>query len=797
MTRARHPPEPELEAAGGQLFALPYARADARWRSNLPAQYSSFVGRQQELTAVARMLRDHRMVTVTGPGGAGKTRLALAAATELVEVFDDGVWLVELAPVADPELVAQTISAVLDVRDQPGRPLTEVLADFLRNRNVLLVLDNCEHLIESCAEVAEALLRGCPQLHLLATSREALKLSGEVGWPLRGLAVPEPSAADLLAELSEYESVRLFADRVAAVDPSFELTGDQAADVIAICALLDGLPLAIELAAARSRMLTVHEIAAGLDDCFRVLAEGPRTAESRHRSMHATIGWSHELLPAPEQILFRRLAVFSGGFSGPAAEDVCAGTGIEPTAVFGLLSHLIDKSLVTARTDGDQTRYQLLEVVRQYARQLLADSGEQPVVESRHGAFFVALAVEAERRLDGPDQLSWLTELAREHDNCRAALNWSLAADDRTELGIRLAGSLTAFWFIRGHLREGQRWLQQEISRSGGETTSERAKALLGAALLATFQEQYETAERQASEGLELYRELGDIEGVASALNTLGTIAFTGQRTGLPLAELLAEGRALRPRLSNRRIVAQMLDLEGGVALGAGDPGRATTLWRQSIAISRELNNAYAEAFTSANLGLVAAARGDSDAATDLLRAGLRLALQLDYKLIIQYCLMGLAKIDAAAGQLVRATVLWGSADRMSEAFGTQMTRAARLVIDYEAEIIAARARLGDDAWAAAWSEGRTLTQQQAVALARTDGVDEPRLTTGSRVGGLSAREVEVLALVARGATNAEVARTLFLSPRTVDWHLSSVYTKLGVRSRTEAARFAVDHDLV
>ena len=797
MTRAPQPPEPEAEAAGGQLFALPYARVGAWRRSNLPAQVSSFVGREQELSAIAGLLREHRMVTVIGPGGAGKTRLAIAAAAELVDVFDDGVWMIELAPVVDPALVAQTVAAVVDVREQPGRPLIDAVADFLRTRSVLLVLDNCEHLIQPSAELAEVLLRSCPELHLLATSREALGLTGEVTWPLRGLAVPDPAGADSSAELADYGSVRLFADRVAAVDPSFELTDDRAEDVIAICSLLDGLPLAIELAAARTRMLTVHEIAAGLDNGFGVLAEGPRTADSRHRSLDAAIRWSHDLLPESEQILFRRLAVFAGGFSAAAAQEVCAGSGLESATVFGLLSHLIDKSLVTARTEGERTRYRLLEVLRQYARRLLADSGEQAPVESRHAAFFVAFAAEAEQGLDGADQVSWLAQLAGEYDNCGVALDWALAAEDRAELGIRLAGSLTAFWFIRGHLREGQRWLEQALSRSPNGTGGEQAKALLGAALLATFQEQYEIAQRHATEGLELYREVDDIEGVASALNTLGTIAYVGQRAGLPLAELLAEGRALRPRLGNRRLVAQMLDLEGGVALGAGDLDRATRLWRQGLEISRESGNAYGEAFTLSNLGLVAAARGESVAATDLLRAGLRRAQELDYKLIIQYCLMGLAKVDASAGRLIRAAVLWGAADRMSEAFGTQLTRAARLVIDYEAEVVAARTRLGEEGWAAAWSEGRALTQQQAVGLACAEDTVEPRISSAPRIGGLSAREVEILALVAAGATNAEVAKSLFLSPRTVDWHLSSVYTKLDVRSRTEATRFAADHDLL
>ena len=488
--------------------------------------------------------------------------------------------------------------------------------------------------------------------------------------------------------------------------------------------------------------------------------------------------------------------MFAGGFSALAAEEVCATDGLERSVVFSKLSHLVDKSLVAAHTDGDRTRYHLLEVVRQYAHQALVRSGEESTVRARHASFFVAFAEEAERGLDGPDQISWLARVARDHDNLRAALAWSLAQGGRSEIGLRLAGSLIAFWFIRGHLDEGERWLEQLVARAPTGPSEPKAKALIGAALLAAFQERYETAEQLATEGLELFRELDNTEGVAVAINALGTIAFAGQHTAVSLPDLLKEGRALRPRLTNRRLIAQTLDLEGGVALGSGDADRAAILWQQSLDISRQTGNAYGEAFTVSNLGLLAAARGDQERATDLLRQGLRLGTRLDYKLIIQYCLMGLAKVDATAGRLLRASRLWGAADRMSEAFGTQLTRAARLLIDYEAELAGARAQLGESAWSAAWSDGRSLTSQQVTVLAlEPDAVElgTPRPTPG----GLSDREVEVLALVAGGATNAEVAKSLFLSPRTVDWHLSSIYTKLRVRSRTEAALFAVEHHVV
>ena len=437
--------------------------------------------------------------------------------------------------------------------------------------------------------------------------------------------------------------------------------------------------------------------------------------------------------------------------------------------------------------------------MRQYAHQLLADAGELASVEEAHAAWFLALAAEAESRLDGAEQLPWLARLTQEHDNLRAALAWSLASPDRRETALTLTGHLIGFWFVRGHLREGLQWLEQAIAVSPDDSSPGRAKALVGAAMLATFQEQYASAERLAVAGLKLFRRLGDVEGIAFAVNTLGTIAYTGQSATISLPELLEEGRRLRPQLRNRTLVAQMLDLEGAAALAGGELDRAVDLWQQGLAVSHEIGNAYSEAFTRSNLGMVAAARQDHREAAEQLHLALQLALPLEYALIIQYALIGLAKVDAVAGRQLRAAVLWGAADRMSEAYDSQMTKAARGVIGYETDIATARSILGEAAWSAAWAEGRLLSYDQAAAVALADPEIEPERptsSTGSAAGGLSAREIEVLTLVARGATNAEVAKSLFLSPRTVDWHLSSVYTKLGVRSRTEAARFAVEHDL-
>jgi predicted ATPase len=458
------PQDPRRLRAVESAEAQPTTRTPQRAPNNLPTQLSSFVGREKELAEVRRLLKDTRLLTLTGAGGCGKTRLALAAADELVETFEDGVWLVDLAPLSDPSLVPQAIASAPGVREQPGRSLTETLSDYLASRKVLLVLDNCEHLIESCAELAEFLLRSCPGLWVLATSREALGIAGEVAWPVPSLSLPDLRRVPNIDSLSRYEAARLFIDRAEAIKPTFALTEQNAPSVARICYRLDGIPLAIELAAARTKVLSVEEISERLDDCFGLLTTGNRTALPRQRTLYATMVWSHELLSEQEQILFRRLSVFAGGFTLQAAEAVCAGDDLERNEVLDLLSHLVDKSLVIMRENSTGTRYRLLETVRQYGRERLKESEDE--VEQRHAGFFVGLAEEAEGELSGSDQARWLTLLQSEHDNLRAALSWSLGEKRNIELGVRLAAALWLFWFARGYLSEGRRCSRMPCPRT-------------------------------------------------------------------------------------------------------------------------------------------------------------------------------------------------------------------------------------------------------------------------------------------------------------------------------------------
>jgi predicted ATPase len=502
--------------------------------NNLPVQLTSFVGRERELDEVARLLAETRLLTLTGPGGTGKTRLALQAAADALEAFPDGVWLAELAALADPALVPQAVAQAVGVREEPGRPLPATLADALRPERVLLVLDNCEHLLDACARLADALLRAAPHVRLLCTSREALGIAGEAVWRVPSLPVPADggaaaSGADAAA-LARYAAVRLFAERAAVVQPGFALTADNVAAVAEVCARLDGIPLALELAAARVRVLPPRQLLARLDDRFRLLTDGSRTASERHQTLQAAVDWSYALLAEPERALFARLAVFAGGWTLEAAEAVGAdpgGGGIAAEEGLDLLTRLADKSLVVAEEQPDGTaHYQLLETLRQYARQKLAARG--PAVDAlrrRHAAHYLALAEEAAPHLTGPQQLVWLARLEAERDNLRAALRWYLDGGEAAA-GLRLAEALWAYWYLR-HLRaEARAWCAELLTAPGtGKAGASRARALRLAGVATGNIGDAAGARPLLEEGLALARELGDDALVAAALRDLGYLS--------------------------------------------------------------------------------------------------------------------------------------------------------------------------------------------------------------------------------------------------------------------------------
>jgi predicted ATPase/DNA-binding SARP family transcriptional activator len=491
-------------------------------KHNLPATRSSFVGREREMMEVRRELAMTRLLTLTGTGGCGKTRLALEVARELVGAYPDGVWLVELAPLSEGALVPQALAAALGVQEQPERSLTDTLVDFMRKKKALLVLDNCEHLVDAVARLADVLLYSCPHLKVLATSRETLDVEGELNWLVPSLSVPRLRRPPTVEELEGYESVRLFVERARYRNPAFCLTSENAQAVAKICGRLDGIPLAIELAAARVGF-SVEQIATRLDDSLRLLTTGSRTASPRQRTLRGTLDWSYELLSEPEQKLFGRLSVFAGGWTLEAAEVVGAGGDIERNDVLDLLLQLVDKSLVTVETTGDgKVRYRMLEPVRQYALEKLQESGEAEDLLRIHAQYYLQEAETAEPGLAGAQQRLEVERLEKEHDNMRAALSWSLQRGE-AELGLRFGGALWRFWFARGYLSEGLRWMERALAGSDAPTPA-RVKVLEGIGWLA---QQYDPEQAKVAyeELLKLSRELGDKGNVATALNSLATLA--------------------------------------------------------------------------------------------------------------------------------------------------------------------------------------------------------------------------------------------------------------------------------
>jgi non-specific serine/threonine protein kinase len=727
-------------------------------RHNLPVPLTSFIGRVREQAEVQRLLSTTRLLTLTGAGGCGKSRLALAVATDRVEDYADGAWLVELAALADPLLLPQAVATTLDVREEPQHPLIATLTNALQSRVLLLVLDNCEHLIDACAHLVHTLLNACPHLQILATSREALGLVGETVWRVPSLSLPDPQHLLSVERLAESEATQLFVERARAALPTFALTAENAAAVAQVCQRLDGMPLAIELAAARVKLLTVQQIAARLDDCFKLLATGGRTIVSRHQTLRAAIDWSYDLLSEQERLLFRRLAVFEGGFTLEATEGICAGRGIAPDEILELLSHLVDKSLVVVsmQPQGREARYRLLETIRQYGRNKLLASGEAEIIRQQHAAYYLALAEQARPKLQEQEQLAWLERLEVEHDNLRAALRWGRAEAQTTETGLRLAGALWVFWYLHGHWSEGRGWLEDMLIQSQGSGhTQARATALLNAGALADYQGDYGQARLLIEESLTMYRELGDKVGSAWSLYYLGhlaseqghyeqAVALLGDsvmlfrqspdKWGAALslcilgwvtwylgdyqvaAIFCQESLALSRELGNPRGVAWALSCLSGVAISQGDPGQAIAHGEESLALFQQLGIKDGIAWSLYTLGYVALFQGHDGRAASCFVDSLVLRREMGDKVRIAHCLAGLAGVAGAQGQAAPAARLFGAAAALLDAIGAPLNPIGRAV--YDRNLVAVRASMDEAAFEAAWAEGQAMSQEQAIAEA-------------------------------------------------------------------------------
>ncbi|MCU0490327.1 MAG: tetratricopeptide repeat protein [Chloroflexaceae bacterium] len=596
---------------------------------NLPAQLTSFIGRERECATVIELVTTQRLVTLTGTGGNGKTRLALHVAEQLVGRYPAGVWLVELSALSDPALVPQALASVLEVREAPGSDMLTTLVDSLQEKHLLLLLDNCEHLVETCAQLVAHLLSACPRLHLLATSREALRVRGEHPWRVPGLALPDAQAAPPVEALGAYEAVRLFVERAQVQQPSFTLTAHNGRWVAEICQRLDGIPLAIELAAARVGLLTIEQLAARLDHMLGLLTHGERTRAPRHQTLRATLDWSYSLLNQDEQQLFARLAVFAGGWTLEAAEAVTASGTVAANGVLDLLAHLVDKSLVSIEMTGTGgVRYYLLETIRAYGQMQLETKGELAVIARQHAHYYLTLAEQAEHGMKGPDQQEWLERLEQEFSNLRTALRWSLATGE-TELGLRLAASLARFWLIRGYFAEGGGWFETLLAQDiDNIPTSLRSQALKLAGTLHGSQGDNQRATALFEEGLALARQQNDWQTVASLLNNLGVLALL-QDNYQHAVTLLEEALSLNRTLGNLHSIITTLGNLGGVALAQGDWQRATTWTEEGLPLARRVGNTHFIANFILNLGEAATAQGNSKRALQLLEESLMLAREI------------------------------------------------------------------------------------------------------------------------------------------------------------------------
>jgi predicted ATPase/DNA-binding CsgD family transcriptional regulator len=771
-----------------------------RTANNLPLQLSSLVGREREIAKARDLLAETRLLTLTGPGGSGKTRLALAVAAGMLEDFDDGTWLVELAPLSDPDLVPQAVASVLGVREAPGDPLPEVLVDRLRTKSLLLVLDNCEHMVDACASLVRALLRSCPNLRILATSRETLGVPGETIFAVPPLSLPDPRRLPAPESLPEYEAARLFVERARAVKTNFSLDEDNTMNIARICYRLDGMPLAIELAAARVRVLSPGQISTRLEESSGLLSGGGRTTLARHATLRATMDWSYDLLSEEERVLFRRLSVFAGGFTLEATEAVGSGEGAEQVEVLELLASLVDKSLLLVAERDGETRYRLLETVRQYGLEKLQETGDADHVYRRHAEHYLALAEEAAS--EPREQGTWLEKLGIEHGNLRAALRWALDREEsegeRAWMGLRLATALARvrFWAAYGE-GEGLGWLERGIAGSGAAPAAVRAKALSEAGYLAIWRGDYRRSVALLEESKALFEELEDKPGVAASLFHLGSMALHGgdHESARPL---LREAEALRWELEDRQAIGSLLYLLAFAALDEGDHARAVALAEEGLALDREVGDLRGIAMCLTILGVAALEQGDPEHAATAYEEEMRVQRRLKDKTGIAYGLRGLSGVAAMRRQPARAARTWGAAEALSEATGLPLSPFDRSHPDYEGLLAVARSRLDAAAWETALAEGRAMTPAQAVEYA-LEPPSEPEVfaVSSAHPAGLSAREVEVLRLVAQGMTNAQIAKELFISPRTVNAHLGSVYHKIGTSTRAEAARFATEHDLL
>jgi predicted ATPase/DNA-binding CsgD family transcriptional regulator/Tfp pilus assembly protein PilF len=745
--------------------------------NNLPAELSSFIGRERQLAELRRLLRGTRLITLVGAGGAGKTRLALKLASDVRDRNPDGVWLVELAALSDPQLLEQTVASSCGVMEDSLRPVDDVLTGALSSRRALVILDGCEHLVDRCADLATRLLRSCPELTLLTTSREPLGVPGELIWRTPSLSLPRSEDADQPELILESEAVRLFVERARLGRPDFELDRNASNAVAQICTRLEGIPLAIELAAGLARVMTIEEILGRLDDRFRLLTGGSRTALPRHQTLRQTVDWSYGLLSPVEKELFAQLAVFAGGFDLSAAEAVAQHAPPDRDGVLPVLSRLVDKSLVTAEAGRlHNTRYRMVDTIREYAQERLQQSGHGDV-RRRHATYFLKWCRAAAKELTSHGQLDWLRRVDEEQPNIRLALDWSLTEQQGD--AVLLAASMNLYWNMRCHLVEGLGWLDRALEVRVASSEA-RAAALLARARIQARHGAFAEAGRDAEEVVALS---SGNEFTGSAFTILGVMA--GTRGDWDTAGRYHSGALeLAVQVANPVRVASSLNNLALLASARGDHAAARDQLERALAECRAAGDRYVASYILDSLGCVCLRLDDNTGARRYYLEALAASQEFEDSVNIASSLEGMALLALAEGDPGRMVRLTAASKTLRAASGGEAT--PEWTKQVEDGLGAARTKLGRQAADAAWRAGQALSPEEAIRSAAG------AVTAVTHDGGpLTARERQVAALVADGLTNGEIAGRLKMAGRTADAHVEHIRNKLGLRSRSQIAVWA------
>ncbi|UZG55889.1 protein kinase domain-containing protein [Rhodococcus opacus] len=768
---------------------LPQPSSTLGATGRLPLELTSFVGRRHELTEAKNLLAGSRLVTLTGIGGVGKTRLAMRVASAVQREYADGVRLVELGELRDESSLVEVVAAAVGVRNHSARPVREVLIEFLAPREVLLVLDNCEHMVDAVAELAETLLRVCPGLRMLATSREPLVIGGEAVLRVPPLTVPDPERRPSLRGLPKYDAVTLFAERAAAAVPGFALTEENAATVAGICHQLDGLPLPIELAAARLRAMSPEQILGRLTDRYTLLTRGSRGAPTRQQTLRLCIDWSFELCTAEEQLVWGRVAVFAGSFELDAAERVC-GEGLGPDELLDTLTSLVEKSILIREEHGSVVRFRMLETLREYGYEKLEQTGEAVALRRRHRDWYEALALAAEAEWISARQLDWIARLKREHANLREALEFGI--DDDPAAGLRTAAALYWFWSSQGLYNEGRRWLDQLLDRHSGATPLDRVTALCFDSVMANSQGDLEKGAALVAKARTLTAHTSEPVLRAYSDCADGMLAlYSGDlaRACSHLESALAEFSKQRDRTLETSLLYPL-----GTAYGlSGQTDRAIECHERALAITERYGEKMYRAHSLWAMGIDVWRQGDTDRAVRLLEQSLELTRQVHTPRVATACLEALAWITCQQGDALRAATLMGAADGLARSVGSAVVIHTNLLVYHQDCDQEARKELGDRVFASAHSKGRSLGFDAAIAYALREQPAGPSTPDTDSSVRLTKREHQVADLIAEGLTNQAIADRLVISPRTAQGHVEHILAKLGFTSRTQVAAWVVE----